>query len=249
MPQLVPIRCLTDNYAYLLHGMGETVLFDAPEAAPILSELAARGWRLDRIVLTHHHDDHAQAVPALVAATGARVAGNAADAARLPPLDDPLRVGAPLTLAGESAEVIDVPGHTIGHIAIHLPRARLCFTGDSLMAMGCGRLFEGTPAQMWESLGRLNALAPDTLICSGHDYARSNGGFARMVDPGNAALAARLDDIAQGRAPTAPATLATERATNPFLRTAELAPGLGLADAPPAEVFARLRTMRDGFQA
>lgn len=242
-PELVTIRCLRDNYAYLLHGAAGTVLFDAPEAAPILDVLKARGWTLTTIALTHHHDDHIQAVAELVAATGAEVVGNPADARRLPALDREAAVGATIDLAGFDAHVIDVSGHTVGHVAFHVPAANAAFTADSLMAMGCGRIFEGSAAQMWESLERLNALPDATLICSGHDYCAANGRFALSVEPGNAAVGERL---ASGR-PCSPATLAEERRTNPFLRTAEIGPLIGMEGAAPAEVFARLRKMKDVF--
>lgn len=245
--QLVTIRCLQDNYAYLIHGGGETVLIDAPEAAPILAALKDRGWTLDRILLTHHHGDHIDAVPDLVAATGARVTGAAADAHRLPPLDQQVRPGETITVCGEPAEVIDVSGHTVGHVAFHLPQSQLAFTADSLMAIGCGRLFEGDPAMMWDSLSRLNALPADTLICSGHDYCAGNGAFALSVDPDNQALKDRLSGVTDGSQPCAPATLAVERDTNPFLRVAALAESLGLENAAEAEVFARLRHMKDAF--
>ncbi len=245
--ELVAIRCLTDNYAWLLHGNGRTALIDAPEAAPILAELAARDWSLDLIALTHHHADHIQAVPDLVAMTGARVMGNALDAARLPPLDSAVRPGQTVDICGEPAEVIDVSGHTVGHVAYYLPESGMAFTADSLMALGCGRLFEGDAAMMWQSLSRLAALPPETLICSGHDYCRGNGAFALSVDPQNAALQSRLAETFAGRRPCAPATLAEERATNPFLRITELRPALGLENASDAQVFGQLRSMKDTF--
>jgi len=245
--ELVPVRCLTDNYAWLVHGNGKTALFDAPEAAPILAELDARGWTLDLIALTHHHADHIQAVPEIVAATGAKVMGNADDAARLPPLDIAVSPGTTATICGEPAEIIDVSGHTIGHVAFHLPQSALAFTADSLMALGCGRLFEGNPKMMWESLSRLARLPGHTLICSGHDYCRGNGAFALSVDSGNDALQQRLDDTAAGRRPCAPATLDDERATNPFLRVGELRESLGMKGASYVDVFARLRAMKDVF--
>lgn len=244
MVELVTVRCLSDNYAYLIHGGGQTALIDAPEAAPILAELSRRGWGLDVILLTHHHDDHIQAVPDIVAATGAEVWGNGADRHRLPPLDRALAPGEAAEVCGEALAVIDVPGHTVGHVAFYLPGAGMAFTADSLMAMGCGRIFEGTPAQMWDSLTRLAALPDETLICSGHDYARGNGAFAVAVDPDNAALRARLDATLAGQRPASPATLAEEKATNPFLRAGALArPG---EDAGAA--FARLRAEKDGFR-
>lgn len=245
--ELVPVRCLTDNYAWLLHGNGQTALVDAPEAAPILQELQARGWSLDQIALTHHHADHIQAVPELVGKTGAQVIGNADDAARLPPLDRPVRPGERFALCGETAAVLDVSGHTVGHVAFHLPGSAMVFTADSLMALGCGRLFEGDAEMMWASLSRLNALPAETLVCSGHDYCRGNGAFALSVDPDNAALQKRLAETASGARPCAPSTLAEERATNPFLRVAELADSLGLSGETDARVFAELRARKDRF--
>lgn len=245
--ELVTIRCLKDNYAYLLHGPKGTALIDAPETSPILAELRVRGWQLDSILLTHHHWDHIDAVPELVTETGAKVIGAAADAHRLPPLDQSVKPGDPLAVLGEDVQVIDVSGHTIGHLAYYFPQSGFAFTADSLMAMGCGRLFEGDPAMMWASLGRLNALPPETLICSGHDYCASNGAFALSVDPGNETLKKRLEGTASGNLPCAPATLATEQATNPFLRVAELREPLDMVNLADGEVFARLRQMKDSF--
>ncbi|WP_207099744.1 hydroxyacylglutathione hydrolase [Paracoccus shandongensis] len=245
--ELVTLRCRTDNYAYLLHGEEGTVLIDAPEAAPILRELSARDWTLSAILLTHHHADHTDGVAEIVRETGAMVIGAAADAHRLPPLDLRITPGEPLEVLGEPIEIIDVPGHTIGHVAFHFPQSGVVFTADSLMALGCGRLFEGTAQMMWDSLSRLNALPADTLICSGHDYCAGNGAFALSVDPGNQALRERLAAVQEARQPCAPATLALERATNPFLRVAALRASLGMENAPDAEVFARLRSMKDAF--
>jgi hydroxyacylglutathione hydrolase len=250
--ELVTIPCLSDNYAYLLHdaATGGTVLVDAPEAAPIARALAARGWRLTDILVTHHHGDHVDGIAALRG--GARVIGAAADAHRLPPLDLAVAPGDALSVCGEDVAVIDAPGHTVGHVAYHFPRTGAVFTGDSLMALGCGRLFEGTAAQMWDTLSRLAALPPDTLVCSGHEYAMSNGRFAATVDPANPALASRRDEIAALRdrgQPTVPVALSVELATNPFLRAAD--PGirstLGMVAAPDVEVFAELRARKDRF--
>ncbi|UXU74806.1 MULTISPECIES: hydroxyacylglutathione hydrolase [unclassified Paracoccus (in: a-proteobacteria)] len=245
--QLVPVRCLQDNYAWLLHGHGRTALIDAPEAAPILAELQARGWGLDMIALTHHHADHVQAVAELTSGTGARVVGNIQDAARLPRLDLALQPGDSFDLCGERADVIAADGHTIGHVAYHLPTSAMLFTGDSLMALGCGRLFEGDAQTMWDTLARLAALPGHTQLGSGHDYCRGNGAFALSVDPDNPALQGRLQAISRGERPCAPSTIAEERATNPFLRVAELRDRLGLAGRPEVEVFAALRAMKDRF--
>lgn len=243
--EIVTVRCLRDNYAYLLHANGQTALFDAPEAAPILAALGERGWQLDQILLTHHHDDHIGAVPALLAATGASVTGASADTHRLPSLDRAVSPGDTTTAAGLSTQVIDVSGHTVGHVAFYVPGAEAAFTGDSLMALGCGRLFEGDAAMMWDSLQRLNALPAETLICSGHDYCAGNGAFALSVDSDNDELRARLAAVAAAERPCAPATLAEERRTNPFLRAAALASGIGADTA--AEAFAKLRAMKDNF--
>ena len=252
--ELVTVPCLKDNYAFLLHdgASGRTALVDAPEAAPILAALEDRGWRLSDILITHHHGDHIDAVDALRDATGATVWGAAADAARLPPLDRAVHPGEALDFAGETVEVIDVPGHTVGHIAFHFPGSRLLFTGDSLMALGCGRLFEGTPAQMWASLSAMAALPDDTLVCSGHEYTQGNARFARAVDPDNAALRDRAEAVAAARGegrPTVPSRLGEEKATNPFLRagSAAIRATLGMADAQDVDVFARVRKLKDEF--
>lgn len=247
MPELVTVRCLKDNYAWIVHHEGRTVLFDAPEAGPILAALKTHGWGLDDIALTHHHDDHIQAVDAIVTETGARVTGAARDAHRLPPLDHKTAPGERVNLAGMETTVIDAAGHTSGHIAFHLPQAGIVVTGDSLMAMGCGRLSECDAATMWDTLQRLDALPPDTLVCSGHDYCASNAAFALSVEPDNDAVRERAEKVAAGEASCAPTTLSRERQTNPFLRAALLANLLDMPDAEPVEVFAKLRAMKDSF--
>lgn len=250
--ELVTIPCLQDNYAYLIHdaASGETAVVDVPEASPILAELARRGWKLSDILITHHHADHIQGVDALRAATGAMVVGNAADAHRLPRLDLALSDGLTFTLGAEVCHVIDVPGHTVGHIAFHFPASKLAFTADSLMALGCGRLFEGTPSQMWASLSKLAALPADTLICSGHEYTAANASFAATLEPGNSALTSRIAAITAARAagqPTVPSLLSLELATNPFLRPSALRVTLGLPHASDAEIFAEIRARKDKF--
>jgi hydroxyacylglutathione hydrolase len=253
--QIVIIPCLSDNYAYIAHDLasGATAVIDVPEPGPILRELAARDWKASHILLTHHHSDHIDGVEALAAATGAFVIGAAADAHRLPPLDLAVAPGDVVRIGMQQGQVIDVPGHTIGHIAYFFPEARALFTGDSLMVMGCGRLFEGTPAQMWDTLGRLMALPDSTRVFSGHEYAATNARFALTVEPGNAALKTRAESIDHVRAAggfTVPATLAEERATNPFLRAAlpEMKSALGMQDASDLAVFTELRSRRNGFR-
>ena len=252
--ELIIVPCLTDNYAFLLHdaATGHTTLVDVPEAAPILNALATRGWHLDQILLTHHHSDHIQGVPELVAATGATVLGAQADAHRLPPLSRALTEGDTLAIGPETAQVLDVSGHTTGHIAFHLPTSAMAFTADSLMAGGCGRLFEGTPATMWDSLCKLMALPGETLVCSGHEYTTSNLRFAASIEPENAALQARIERVAKARAEgraTVPSRLAGELATNPFLRARlpHIKALIGMPDATDAAAFTEIRRRKDHF--
>ncbi len=252
--EIVTVPCLKDNYAFVVHdpATGATAVVDVPDPAPIQAELAARGWTLTDILITHHHWDHVDGVDALRAATGARVWGAAADAHRLPALDHALAEGDEVRIGGLTGSVLDVSGHTVGHIAFHFPQAGAVFTADSLMALGCGRLFEGTPAQMWDSLQKLAALPPETLVCSGHEYTASNARFAVTIEPENSALRSRADAIDAARArglPTVPSTLAEELATNPFLRASEaaIAAHLGMAGAAPVDVFAKIRSLKDQF--
>jgi hydroxyacylglutathione hydrolase len=254
MLDLVIIPCLADNYAYLVHDpdTGQTAVIDVPEAGPILAALSAHQWRLTDILVTHHHDDHIQGVDTLRARTGATVLGAAADAHRLPRLDLALDETTTFTLGRETAHVIDVPGHTLGHIAFHFPQSRLCFTADSLMAGGCGRLFEGTARQMHQSLQKLSRLPPDTLICSGHEYTASNLRFAATLEPDNPRLISRIAEVAAKRAhgtPTVPVPLQVELDTNPYLRVHQpaLKAAVGLPDADDVTVFAEIRARKDKF--
>ena len=249
---LVTVPCLSDNYAYLVHdpASGRTAVVDVPEAGPILAALDAHQWRLTDILITHHHGDHIDGVDALRTRTGARVWGAAADAHRLPRLDEALIDGSRFHLGGAEVQVIEVPGHTIGHIAFLMPG--LAFTADSLMAGGCGRLFEGTARQMHASLARLAQLPPETLVCSGHEYTASNLRFALTLEPDNPRLISRMAEVAsqrsQGR-PTVPSSLETELATNPYLRAhlPALKTAVGLPDADAATVFAEIRARKDRF--
>jgi len=250
----VTIPCLKDNYAFLAHdrATGQTAVVDVPEAAPIAAALRVRRWRLSHVILTHHHWDHVDGLAALLAEHPATVIGAAADAHRLPPLDVAVAEGDRIVIGSDEGRVIDVSGHTLGHIAIHFPASAVVFTADSLMALGCGRLFEGTPAQMYASLAKLAALPDDTLVCSGHEYTASNAKFAATIEPENAALISRIEKIetarAQGR-PTVPSLLSTERATNPFLRadSPEIQANLGLTGADPVTVFTEVRRRKDSF--
>jgi hydroxyacylglutathione hydrolase len=252
--QIVTIPCLSDNYAYLAHdpATGATAAVDVPEAAPIIAELKARGWTLSDVLLTHHHADHVQGLAELLAAAPARVVGAAADAHRLPPLDLALNEGDNVRIGDEEGRVIDVSGHTVGHIAFHFPDSGAAFTADSLMALGCGRVFEGTMPQMHESLAKLAALPPETMIYSGHEYTQTNAKFAMTVDPDNPRLKSRIKEIDAARAsgkPTVPSTLEEELATNPFLRASDpdIQAHLGLVGAEPSKVFAEIRARKDRF--
>lgn len=249
---LVTIPCLDDNYAFLVHNpeTGQTALVDAPDAAPIQTELDRRGWTLTDILLTHHHWDHVDGLSDLRGA--ARVIGAKADAHRLPDLDLAVSEGDLIVVCGESTEIYDVSGHTIGHIAFHMMASGYAFTADSLMAMGCGRLFEGTPAQMWAAMQKLRALPPETLICSGHEYTSANATFALSIEPDNSRIILRDTAIRAARNNgvfTVPSTLAEEIDTNPYLRAddPELAAAIGMAGAAPADVFAEIRARKDRF--
>ncbi|WP_424932718.1 hydroxyacylglutathione hydrolase [Amaricoccus macauensis] len=252
--EVVTIPCLSDNYAYILrdNATGKVALVDAPEAGPIARALGERTWSLDLILITHHHNDHIAGVDELKEKFGARVAGATADAHRLPKLDMALSEGDSIDLGESRAIVLDVPGHTVGHIAFFFPVAKALFSADSLMALGCGRLFEGTPDQMWESLCKMAALPGDTKVYSGHEYSLSNAKFALSVDPENPALKARCEDIKLKRSkgsPTVPVFLSIEQETNPFIRAADpaLKAELGLSQQTDAQVFAEIRKRKDSF--
>ena len=252
--QILTIPCLSDNYAYLLHdaATGQTAAVDVPEAAPLIQALEAQGWSLTHILLTHHHYDHIDGVPDLLAHSPAQVIGAADDTHRLPPLDRAVAEGDTITIGNEAGQVIDVSGHTVGHIAFHFPDSSAVFTADSLMALGCGRLFEGTAPQMWDSLSKLAALPPQTIVHSGHEYTKANAKFALTIDPGNPALISRAQAITAAHAkgvPTVPSLLSDELATNPFLRAADPAirAHLGMEQAPDNAVFAEIRTRKDNF--
>ncbi len=252
--ELVTIPCLADNYAFLLHDSttGKTLLADAPESWPIMAVLEARGWRLTHILLTHHHYDHIDGVEDLARAFQPQIIGATADVHRLPALDRKVAGGDNFEFAGHNIQVLDVPGHTVGHVAYYIPDAGAVFTGDSLMALGCGRLFEGTPAQMWASMQKLAALPEATLVCSGHEYTAANAAFASSIEPNNPALARRCKDIVAARAKgeaTVPSLLSLEKATNPFLRAhlPKVKAALGMENASDSKVFALIRHQKDHF--
>lgn len=247
------IPVLNDNYVYLLHEPERemTAAVDPAVAAPVMKMLAGTGWRLTHILNTHHHGDHVGGNLELKAATGCTIVGPRADRDRIPGIDVEVGEGDEYAFGAAVARVFDVPGHTSGHIAYWFGDSQALFCGDTLFLMGCGRLFEGTPAQMWTSLGKLKALPPETRIYCAHEYTQSNARFAVTVEPGNATLAARarlVDSLRAAGRPTVPATLGEELATNPFLRADQ--PSLQAAAGAPGDAvatFAAIRRRKDNF--
>jgi len=239
--EVVRIPALSDNYIWLAHDAvsGETIVVDPAVAEPVLEAAAARCWTISAIWNTHWHPDHTGGNAAIKAATGCTVIAPAAEAAKIPTADRLVAEGDTVMLGEFKAEVVDVPAHTAGHIAYHLPEAQIVFVGDTLFAMGCGRLFEGTAAQMFTNMQRLAALPGDTTVYCAHEYTQSNGRYALVAEPDNAALVERMAEVDAMRAqglPTVPTTIALERATNPFMR------------ATSAEQLAQRRAAKDSFR-
>ncbi len=248
------VPCLKDNYAYLLHcpETGATGALDPSEAKPVLDAAAAKRWRITHVLNTHHHWDHVGGNGGIKSATGARIVGPEPDRARIPEIDETVEEGRPFRLGNASATIFFIPGHTRGHMAFWFEESKALFCGDTLFTLGCGRLFEGTPQQMWTSLSKLRALPGETEVYCGHEYTESNARFALAIDPENAALKRRAAEVKAARAegrPTVPASMEEERATNPFLRADDRRVGaaVGMAGAPPVEVFAELRRRKDNF--
>ncbi len=246
--------CRSDNYGVLIHDpvSALTASIDAPDAAAIEAALARRGWTLDFVFTTHHHLDHVEGNEALKKKFGVTIVAPAAEASKIPGVDRTVKHGDSFTFGLFEVRVIATPGHTAGEVSYYLPEAKMVFTGDTLFALGCGRLFEGTPATMFESLRRLVALPGDTAVYCGHEYTEGNARFALSVDPDNPALKERAAQIARLRAAdrmTLPSTIALEMATNPFLRWHDrgVRARLGLSDAPDEAVFAEIRKRKDIF--
>lgn len=252
--QIEQISVLKDNYTYLLHdpASGATAVVDPAEADPVLDRLRLRGWRLSHILNTHHHADHVGGNLQLRQATGAKVFASSNDAGRIPGIDESLRDGQSLQLGTQAGQVLEVPGHTLGHIAFWFADSEAIFVGDTLFMLGCGRLFEGSAAQMWASLQKISALPPATLVYCAHEYTESNARFAATLETDNQALAARraeVSDLREKGLPTVPARLDVECATNPFLRAAlpSLKRAVAMTEADPAAVFAEIRRRKDVF--
>jgi len=238
MLEIVAVPALADNYIWLVRdeASGETAVVDPGEAAPALAEAERRGWPITQVWNTHWHPDHTAGNGAIKTATGATVSGPAAETIRV--RDVGLAEGDELRIGDHRGRVIAIPGHTLGHIALHFEDAGVAFVGDTLFAMGCGRLFEGTPQQMHESLQKLAALPDDTELYCGHEYTLANARFAIHAEPDNSAIAARLAEVEKLRADgeiTLPTTVAEERATNPFVRASDW------------QQFAKLRAAKDSF--
>ena len=253
MLQIHQFPCLSDNYGYLIHdpATGETAAIDTPDADEYLKQAAAKGWTITQIWNTHWHPDHAGGNLAIKDATGCTITGPKNEADKIPGIDRPVATGDTVALGTISAAVIDVPGHTLGHIAFHFASEAVAFVGDAVFALGCGRVFEGTPAMMWESLSKLKALPADTTLYCAHEYTAANAKFAVTIEPENAALQAYIVEITQKRSqgePPVPMPLSRELDTNPFLRADN--PALQTAmghTGDPVATFAEIRGRKDRF--
>jgi hydroxyacylglutathione hydrolase len=244
--------CLQDNYGVLLHDPagGATAAIDAPEASAVEAALADKGWRLTDILVTHHHADHTGGIAALKEHHRCRVVAPHGEASRIPLVDVTVREGQKVSVGSLEAQVYETPGHTAGHISYFFAPEKLAFVGDTLFSIGCGRVIEGTPEMMWQSLLKLRRLPDDTLVYCGHEYTQANIRFAKTIEPGNAALAARekeVDKLRAERKPTIPSTLGQEKAANPFLRAdlPEVAKSVGLSGKPAWQVFGEIRERKN----
>jgi hydroxyacylglutathione hydrolase len=252
--QIHQFICRDDNYGVLLHdeASGATISIDAPSAPAIEAELKKKNWALTHILTTHHHGDHVEGNVALKEVYKCRIIGPEAEKEKIPGIDQTVTKQDVLHIAGRKVAVFECPGHTLGHVAFHIAEEELLFAADTLFAMGCGRVFEGTLTQMFQSVNQFRDLPPDTRLYCGHEYTEANARFALAVEPGNAALQARAEAVSamrkQGKM-TCPTTIAEELATNPYLRCAspEIRSHLNMATASDAEVFAELRTRKNNF--
>ncbi len=247
--------CKSDNFGVLIHDTdsGLTAAIDAPEFEPIKRHLAEKGWRLDRILITHHHADHTEANLTLKQATDCSITGPAKEADKIPGIDNTVKEGDVIPFGSYEIKVMETPGHTLGHVSYYIPAAKVAFVADTLFAIGCGRVIEGTFPMMWNSLEKLMTLPDDTTIYCGHEYTQANARFALTIEPANTDLILRAREVdalrAEGK-PTLPTTMGLEKKTNPFLRVNEPAVRdiLGMEKASPAEVFGEIRTRKDNFK-
>src|SRR5262249_42597508 len=256
-PSTAQIRlflCLKDNYGVLVHdpASGATAAIDAPEAAPVEAALSASGWKLSDILITHHHHDHTGGIRELKQRHGARVVAPRDEAAKIPAIDETVGEGDTVTVGTLTAQVIGTPGHTLGQINYYFPTAKLLFAGDTLFSIGCGRVIEGTPEMMWQSLLKLRALPDDTALYCGHEYTGANTRLALTIEPDNPALKARAAEAGHQAAagtPTIPSLMGEEKRANVFLRADDpaVAAAVGLAGKPPAQVFAEVRKRKNNF--
>lgn len=248
--------CLNDNYAFLLHDPENrlTAVIDTPEVSAINRALNEKGWELTHILNTHHHWDHAGGNLELKEQTGCMIVGPRAEAGKIPGIDIEVGEGETFQFGNYLARIFDTPGHTSGHIIYFFESEHCAFVGDTLFAMGCGRLFEGTPGQMWHSLQKIMALPDDTKLYCAHEYTQTNGRFALTVDPDNKDLIKRMSEVNALRekgTPTIPTDLALEKKTNPFLRPGDenIRMHLHMQNNSTTEVFARIREMKDNFRS
>ena len=246
--------CLKDNFGVLVHdpASGATAAIDAPEAAPVEAALKATGWRLTDILVTHHHGDHTAGISELKQRHHCRVTAPRSEAARIPDVDATVGEGDTVKVGALEAKVIETPGHTLGQINYFFPADKLLFAGDTLFSIGCGRVIEGNPEMMWQSLMKLRALPDDTQVYCGHEYTEANIRFALTIEPNNAALKARAEEVKRQLAagkPTVPSPLGEEKRANVFLRAdvPEVAAAVGLAGKPAAQVFAEIRARKNKF--
>lgn len=253
--QIDQFMCGSDNFGVLVHDAesGETAVIDAPAAAPILAAIERTGWRPTRLLITHHHADHVEGNLVLKQRFGLTITGPRAEAAKIPGIDEQVAEGDAIAFGRQAIRVLETPGHTAGHVSYHFEESGVAFTGDTLFAIGCGRLFECPPEVMFRSLEKLAALPPATRVYCGHEYTETNARFALTVDPGNQALKKRAAAVGRLRAagkPTLPTTIADELATNPFLRwkDRDIRRTVGLDDATDVAVFAEVRKRKDAFR-